>query len=38
MGFVKAIAVLGCPNEGSEIFHQKMGFSLVATLPDIGFK
>lgn len=37
-GFVKAIAVLGCPNEGSEIFHQKMGFSLVSTLPDIGFK
>ena len=37
-GYVKAIAVLGCPNEGSEIFHQKMGFSLAATLPDIGYK
>lgn len=37
-GFVKAYAVLGCPNEGSEIFHKKMGFSLVATLPDIGYK
>lgn len=36
--FVKAVAVLGCPNEGSEVFHQKMGFSLVSTLPDIGFK
>ena len=37
-GFVKAFAVLGCPNEGSELFHQKMGFSLVSTLPDIGYK
>ena len=37
-GFVKAYAVLGCPNEGSEIFHQKMGFSLEATLPNIGYK
>lgn len=37
-GFVKAYAVLGCPNEGSEIFHRKMGFSLAATLPDIGYK
>ena len=37
-GYVKAYAVLGCPNEGSEMFHQKMGFSLVATLPDIGYK
>lgn len=37
-GFVKTYAVLGCPNEGSEMFHQKMGFSLVATLTDIGYK
>jgi L-amino acid N-acyltransferase YncA len=37
-GFVKAVAVLGCPNESSEIFHKKMGFSLASTLPDIGFK
>ena len=37
-GFVKAYAVLGCPNEGSEVFHQKMGFSFVATLPEIGYK
>lgn len=37
-GFVKAYAVLGCPNEGSEIFHEKMGFSLVAKLSDIGYK
>jgi len=37
-GFVKAFAVLGCPNEGSEIFHQKMGFSFVSTLPNIGYK
>ena len=37
-GFVKAYAVLGCPNIGSEIFHKKMGFSLEATLPNIGYK
>jgi Sortase and related acyltransferases len=37
-GFIKTFAVLGCPNEGSEIFHQKMGFSLAATLPNIGYK
>ena len=37
-GFVKAYAVLGCPNEGSEIFHKKMGFSLEATLPNVGYK
>jgi phosphinothricin acetyltransferase len=37
-GFVKAYAILGCPNEGSEIFHRKMGFSLEATLPNIGYK
>lgn len=37
-GFVKAFAVLGCPNEGSENFHKKMGFSLAATLPNIGYK
>ena len=37
-GFVRAFAVLGCPNDGSELFHEKMGFSLVSTLPEIGFK
>lgn len=37
-GFVKAYAVLGCPNEGSEIFHQKMGFTYEATLPQVGYK
>jgi phosphinothricin acetyltransferase len=37
-GFVKAYAILGCPNEGSEIFHKKMGFLLEATLPNIGYK
>lgn len=25
-GFTKAIAVIGCPNEGSERFHQKKAF------------
>ena len=37
-GFAKAYAVLGCPNEGSEIFHKKMGFKLEATLHNIGYK
>lgn len=37
-GYVKAYAILGCPNEGSEIFHTKMGFTFVATFPDIGYK
>jgi L-amino acid N-acyltransferase YncA len=37
-GFVKAFAIIACPNEGSEIFHRKMGFSLAAVLPDIGYK
>jgi phosphinothricin acetyltransferase len=37
-GFVKAYAVLGCPNEGSGIFHQKMGFTLEATLAQVGYK
>jgi phosphinothricin acetyltransferase len=37
-GYVKAYAVLGCPNDGSEIFHKKMGFSLEATLSNIGYK
>lgn len=37
-GFVKAYAILGCPNEDSEIFHKKMGFSLEASLAKIGYK
>lgn len=37
-GFVKAFAGIGCPNDGSEQFHQKMGFSLVSTLPNVGYK
>ena len=37
-GFVKAYAILGCPNEGSEIFHQKTGFSLEAVLTNAGYK
>ena len=37
-GYVKAYAVLGCPNKGSEQFHQSMGFSLAATFADIGYK
>lgn len=37
-GFVKVFAIIGCPNEGSEIFHQKLGFTWVSTLPNIGYK
>ncbi|MDR0287127.1 MAG: GNAT family N-acetyltransferase [Clostridiales bacterium] len=37
-GFIKAFAVLGCPNEGSEIFHVKMGFNFLAALPEMGYK
>ncbi len=37
-GFTRVFAVLGCPNEGSERFHKKMGFSLLATFPDMGHK
>ena len=37
-GFTKALAVLGCPNEGSEAFHEKMGFKLLAAFPDMGYK
>ena len=37
-GFTQALAILGCPNEGSEAFHEAMGFSLLATFPDQGYK
>lgn len=37
-GFVKAYAGIACPNEGSEIFHQKTGFIFTAALPGIGYK
>ena len=37
-GFTKVFAVIGCPNEGSERFHEKMGFTLLAAFPDMGYK
>lgn len=37
-GFVKVYAILGCPNEGSAHFHEKMDFSYEATLHDMGYK
>jgi phosphinothricin acetyltransferase len=37
-GFTKALAIIGCPNEASEVFHQKMGFSLLSTFSDMGYK
>ena len=37
-GFTKAVATIGCPNERSEAFHRKQGFTYLATFPDIGYK
>ena len=37
-GFCDAVAVLGCPNEPSERFHERMGFSLAMTYPQAGYK
>jgi len=37
-GFTKAFAILGCPNPASEAFHARMGFQLLATFPDMGYK
>ena len=37
-GFCDAIAVLGCPNEPSERFHEHMGFALAMTYPRAGYK
>lgn len=37
-GFTKAFAVIGCPNESSERFHEKMNFNLLAAFPDMGYK
>lgn len=37
-GFTKVFAVIGCPNERSERFHEKMNFKLLASFPDMGYK
>lgn len=37
-GFCDAVAVLGCPNLPSERFHEHMGFALVMTYPQAGYK
>ncbi|MDR1641557.1 MAG: GNAT family N-acetyltransferase [Clostridiales bacterium] len=37
-GFVQAMAIIACPNEASEAFHEKMGFELLATFPKMGYK
>jgi len=37
-GFTKVFAGIGCPNNASERFHEKMGFKLLATFPDMGYK
>lgn len=38
MGYNKAIAILGCPNEASERFHQKMGFVQTGHFKNMGYK
>lgn len=38
LGYTKAYAVLGLPNEASARFHEKMGFRFVAEFPDMGYK
>lgn len=37
-GFCEVVAVLGCPNEPSERFHERMGFVLTAEFPKSGYK
>ena len=37
-GICEAIASLGCPNEPSERFHERMGFQLTAVFPQYGYK
>ncbi len=37
-GFCQAVAILGCPNEPSERFHQAMGFALLGTFARAGYK
>jgi phosphinothricin acetyltransferase len=38
LGYTKAVAVLGLPNEASARFHEKMGFRFVAEFHDMGYK
>lgn len=38
MGFAKAYAVLGCPNEESRLFHLREGFAEEGELKDVGYK
>ena len=37
-GFTNALAGITLPNDASTSFHKKMGFSIVGTYCDIGFK
>ena len=37
-GFTNALAGITMPNDASVSFHKKMGFSIVGTYRDIGFK
>lgn len=37
-GFYQAIAILGCPNVPSEKFHEALGFHLIGTFGDAGYK
>lgn len=37
-GFCEAIAILGCPNVPSEKFHEALGFKLIGTFENAGYK
>jgi len=37
-GFHAVIAILGCPNEASKRFHEKLGFSEIGYFREVGYK
>ena len=37
-GFHTAIAIVALPNDGSIAVHEKLGYEVVGTLEDVGFK
>lgn len=37
-GIIRAVAILGCPNEPSERFHEAFGFKKIATFDSMGYK
>lgn len=37
-GFANCVAIIGGDNPGSHVFHEKIGFKLVGTFNNVGFK